>query len=99
MPSIGDMHYGYDSGGISAYLAEIHDEYLKKAEEAVRDTSGVVDVCKAEWEGIARDNFVTNLQSDAEHVAAQFEKLYNILTSEINSVGAAMANKDETMIG
>lgn len=98
MPAISEMQYGFDSGGIQTYLAEIHDDYLKLAEDAARETSGVEGVCKNEWEGIARDNFITNLKSDAEHVASQFETLYNILVSEINSVGASMANKDESMI-
>lgn len=99
MPAIGDMQYGYDSAGIQTYLNQIHDDYLKLAEDAVKDTSGVTEVCKNEWEGIARDNFIKNIQSDSEHVATQFETLYNILISEINSVGAAMANKDESMLG
>jgi hypothetical protein len=99
MPAIGDMQYGFDAAGIQTYLDQIHDDYLLKAEAAARDTKGVEGVCKNEWEGIARDNFITNLHSDAEHVASQFETLYNILISEVSAVGAAMANKDETMIG
>lgn len=99
MPAIGDMAYGYDTEGVGAYLDAIKSESLNKAKDAIIE--GVKDIqtcCENEWSGKAQENFITNLNKDARHVANQFETLYNILVSEINSVNAAMANKDETMI-
>lgn len=98
MPAISDFEYGFDKGGVEQYLNDIKADYLDKAKEAVLDISGITKVCENEWEGKARDNFITNLQKDAQHVGEQFDALYSVLVSEINSVSAAMANKDEELI-
>lgn len=98
MPSIGDMSYGYSTEGVVDYLDAIQQEALLKAKEAVLNTDEITTCCENEWEGKARENFVTNLAKDAQHVADQFDVLYSILESEINSVNAAMANKDESLI-
>lgn len=98
MPVLGDMEYGYDQGGMESYLDEIETTALQEAKNAVEDISGIQQVCESEWEGKARENFVTNLQKDALHVSEQFTALYNILRSEVASLQAAMANKDEELI-
>ena len=98
MPAIGDMSYGYSTAGVADYLEAIKSEALNLAKEAVLDTSEIKTCCENEWEGKARENFVANLETDGRHVAEQFDTLYTILVSEINSVNAAMANKDESLI-
>ncbi|MCI8460979.1 MAG: hypothetical protein HFE81_06235 [Bacilli bacterium] len=98
MPAIGDFSYGYDTSGVEGYLDAIKADAIEQAKEAVLDISEIKSCCEAEWEGKARENFVTNLTKDSQHVAEQFDALYAILTSEINSLNAAMANKDETLI-
>lgn len=98
MPSIGDMKYGYDSNGLQEYLDNIKSEYLTKAADAVMDYSSIVSSCENEWEGQARDNFVENLKKDAQHVADQYQALYEALCSEFSSLASAMANKDEELI-
>lgn len=98
MPTIADFEYGYDNSGIDEYLQSIKADYLDKAKEAVENISSIKTCCENEWEGQARDNFVTNLDKDSKHVGEQFMALYDVLRSEISSLGAAMANKDETLI-
>ncbi len=98
MPAIGDFSYGYDTAGVEGYLDAINSEAITTAKEAVLDISEIKSCCESEWEGKARENFVTNLTKDSQHVAEQFDALYQILVSEINSLNAAMANKDETLI-
>lgn len=98
MPTISELEYGYDASGMEQYLQEIKAEYLDRAKDAVLNTEGIVRVCQHEWEGRARDNFITNLNSDAQHVGEQFDALYLVLVQEINSLQAAMANKDEELI-
>lgn len=98
MPTIGDLSYGYDTNGVGEYLEAIKVDAIEKAKEAVLNIQDVQTCCENEWEGKARENFVANLQKDAQHVADQFDALYSILTSEINSLNAAMANKDESLI-
>jgi uncharacterized protein YukE len=98
MPTITDMEYGYSTEGVEAYIEAIRSEALLQAEEAVKDVTEITTCCQEQWEGRARDNFVQNLQNDANHVAGQFEALYNVLVSEIRSLNAAMANKDESLI-
>lgn len=98
MPTISDFSYGYSTEGVEAYLQAIHTEAIQKAKDAVEDISGIKTCCENEWEGKARENFIANLEQDAKHVSEQFEALYNILVSEINSLNAAMANKDEELI-
>jgi len=98
MPEIGEMQYGYSTEGVSEYLEAIKSEALTNAKDAVKDISLIKTACDNNWEGKAKDNFKVNLQKDADHVADQFDALYNILVSEINSLNAAMANKDEELI-
>jgi uncharacterized protein YukE len=98
MPTIGEFAYGYDTEGVTTYLDNIKSESLDKAKAAVEDISAIQQVCENEWEGKARENFITNLQKDANHVGDQFDALYNVLVNEINSLNAAMANKDEELI-
>ena len=98
MPTIGDFEYGYDQGGISEYLDQIKSTELQNAKDAVEDISSIKESCEAHWEGKARENFITNLEKDAKFVSDQFSALYTILESEVNSVMAAMANKDEELI-
>lgn len=97
-PAISDLSYGYDKAGVEKYLEAIHSEYLLKAKEAVEDVSKIKQCCETEWAGKARENFVTNLESDAKHVGEQLDALYNLLVSEVNSLQAAMSNKDEELI-
>lgn len=98
MPAIGDFEYGFEASGVEQYLSDIKSEYLDKAKDRVEDISGIQTCCENEWEGKARDNFISNLQKDSEHVGEQFDALYSILCSEIGSLQAAMANKDEALI-
>lgn len=98
MPTINDLEYGYDAAGMEQYLNEIKAEYLDRAKDAVNDIQDITNVCQNEWEGRARDNFIANLTSDAQHVGEQFDALYVVLVQEINSLQAAMANKDEELI-
>lgn len=98
MPTIGDLSYGFDTNGVEEYLNAIYAEAITNAKAKVEDISGVKTCCESEWEGKARENFITNLEKDAKHVSEQFDALYNILVTEINSVNAAMANKDEGLI-
>lgn len=98
MPTIGEFEYGYDASGVEQYLEDIKSNYLDKAKEAVNDISAIQTCCENEWEGKARDNFVTNLTKDAAHVGEQFDTLYMVLVGEINSLKNAMANKDEELI-
>ena len=98
MPTIGDMEYGYDANGVSQYLDNIKSEALQQAKDAVLDTTVLVNACESNWEGKARENFVTNLNKDAQHVGDQFDALYNVLCSEINSLSEAYADKDGQLI-
>ena len=98
MPTIGEMEYGYDHSGVENYLSEIKADYIEKAKAALLNTSSIKATCDAEWEGKAKENFKVNLDKDAQHVADQFDTLYQILVSEIYSLEAAMTNKDETLI-
>ncbi|MBR6948696.1 MAG: hypothetical protein IKH54_00745 [Bacilli bacterium] len=98
MPTISDLEYGYDASGVDKYLEEIKAIALTEAKDAVENVDDIVKCCEDNWEGQARENFVNNLRKDAKHVGEQFVSLYNVLQGEINSVHAAMANKDEELI-
>lgn len=98
MPKIGDMQYGFDTGGLEQYLNSIESEALKHAMDAVNNTDGIKSACENNWEGKARENYLANLEKDKQHVNEQLEVLYNILKNEISSVMAAMRNKDEELI-
>lgn len=98
MPTVGDFEYGYDKQGIDEYLKSIKADYLDKAKQAVEDVSSIKTCCLQEWEGKARDNFISNLEKDAKHTGEQFMALYNVLTVTIDSIYASMANKDQSMI-
>lgn len=98
MPKIGDMQYGFDTGGLEQYLNSIESEALKHAMDAVSNTDGIKSACENNWEGKARENYLANLEKDKQHVNEQLEVLYNILKNEISSVMAAMRNKDEELI-
>lgn len=98
MPEIGEMSYGYDNGGVVQYLFDIRSESLQTAITNVQNIDQIKDVCDATWAGKSKDAFISNLRKDADHVAEQFDALYRVLVREINSVRAAMANKDEDLI-
>ena len=99
MPSIGELNYGYDAGGVDAYLEEIKAKVLTEVAAQLEDTSAIESACNENWEGIANENFLANLKTDVAHVKEQYQVLYNVLNGEIQSVHAAMANKDESLIG
>lgn len=99
--NISTFEYGFSASGVQDYLEQIKTVALTNAKDAVNSKSALDPIrtaCEAHWEGKSRENFLTNLSKDADHVANQFDQLYNILESEINSVAAAMANKDEELI-
>lgn len=98
MPKIGDMQYGFDTGGLEQYLHSIESEALQHAKDAVDDTNGIKSACEKNWEGKAKENYLANLEKDKQHVNEQLDALYNILKNEISSVMAAMRNKDEQLI-
>ena len=98
MADFSSMEYGYDSAGLEAYLDAIKSQALTNAKTAVEDISTIETACNDNWEGKAKENFITNLKQDALHVSQQFDTLYSILESEVSSVLAAMANKDESLI-
>ena len=98
MPTIDQFEHGYDSAGVAQYLEDIKTQALDEAKEAVMKIDTLVTACEENWEGKARENFVANLEKDAQHCADQFDALYNVLVGEVNSLNAAMANKDEELI-
>ena len=95
---IGSMSYGYDEAGVETYLAAIKADLLTTAQEHVKDTSTIKTACNEHWAGKAKDKFIENLDTDAEHVAEQFNGLYLVLEGEINQALAAMKSKDDNMI-
>ncbi len=98
MADFSSMEYGYNSDNVDTYLAAIKDTALQNAKSAILATNGIKTVCDDNWEGKAKENFKSNLDKDAQHIADQLDSLFNILNDEINSVQAAMANKDESLI-
>lgn len=98
MQNIDNLEYGYDQEEVETYLKSIESGALEEAKKAVMDIDKITKVCEEEWQGKARENFVENLKKDAAHVSEQFGTLYEILTKEVRSVQAAMANKDEELI-
>ena len=98
MPDISQFNFGYDADGVNVYLENIRSIVLTEAAAALDDTSAIEKVCKEHWEGVARDNFLKNLQTDKEHVKEQFETLYSVLTTEIEQAQAVMGHKDYNMI-
>ena len=69
-----------------------------QAGEKVKDITLIKTACEQNWEGVAREQFVANVQKAADHVALQYQELFNILNVEINNVKAAMQNFDAGMI-
>lgn len=98
MPTISEMEYGYDQGGIDQYLEDIRIQSLEEAKAAVLDTSTLVQCCEDHWEGRAREAYVEHLKRDAQHCADLYDALYAALVTEVHQVGAAMANRDESLI-
>lgn len=98
MPSIGELNYGYDAGGVDAYIEEIKAKVLTEVAAQLDDISAIENACNNHWEGLAKENFLTNLKTDVAHVKEQYQALYYALSNEIHSVHAAMANKDESLI-
>ncbi len=96
---IGNMQYGTDPRGVSAYLEEIHSGALQKAKSVITDEiSSIESVCDKHWEGEAKAKFIANLRKDGEHVNEQFDALYGILCETVNSASAAMVSKDRVLI-
>ena len=98
MPDIGSFEYGYDREGVNKYIEDIKATALQEASKALQNISAIKNCCDENWRGKAKDNFVSNLEQDSNYVAVQFFKLYSNLVSEIESVNAAMANKDEELV-
>lgn len=98
MADFSSMEYGYNSDNVATYLDAIKNTALQNAKDAILATDNIKTVCDDNWEGKAKENFKSNLDKDAQHVANQLDSLFNILNDEINSVQAAMANKDESLI-
>lgn len=98
MPDIESFSYGYDREGVNKYINDIKATALQEASDAVKNIDAIRNCCNENWKGKAKDNFVFNLEQDSQYVAKQFIKLYANLVQEIESVNAAMANKDEELI-
>ena len=92
MPSIGELNYGYDAGGVDAYLEEIKAKVLTEVAAQLEDTSAIESACNENWEGIAKENFLANLKTDVAHVKEQYQVLYNVLNGEIQSVRQTKMN-------
>ena len=95
---LSSLKYGHDTSGVSEYLEEIKTGALQNAKDAVQNITDLENACKADWKGKACENYLTNLRKDSNHCAEQFDMLFNILVSEVNSVNAAMTNKDANLI-
>lgn len=98
MPTIGEMSHGYNTSGVENYIAELKAIVLTEAAEEIKNIDEIRTACEANWEGQARENFLNNVKLDAEHVAEQYNQLYNILQTEINNVQNAMSNFDYNLI-
>ena len=98
MPDIQNFEYGYDKAGVDKYISDIKATALQEASAAVKDIKSIVNCCNENWKAKSKDNFVYNLEQDSIYVSRQFDKLYYNLVQEIESVNAAMANKDEELV-
>lgn len=98
MPTIKELQYGYNTEGVEAFIEAIRAKALNEASETVKDISKIREACENNWEGTARENFINNLTQDSQYVSDQFERLYDILIREINSISVAMQNKDGELI-
>ncbi len=98
MAEISGMEYGFDAAGVSNYINEVRVKLLNTASNRLKDYSKIKSILEEEWNGQARDNFLSNLENDVEHVIEQFAKLIEVFENEVNSVQAAIAHKDQELI-
>lgn len=95
---LSSLKYGHDTNGVGDYLDEIRTGALQNAKEAVQNIQDLEKACQADWKGKACENYLQNLRRDSNHCAEQFDALFNVLVSEVNSLNAAMTNKDANLI-
>lgn len=98
MPAINEMSEGFHTQGVAAYIDALKAIVLTQAAEAVKDISEIQTACEANWEGVARDTFLQNVKFDAQHVADEYQNLFNVLTTEIENTSAAMQRFDHSLI-
>lgn len=91
--------WGYNAKGIDTLISEVKGYVISGAAElAVDNVDDVESVCKDYWDGTARENFITNLRTDADLFKTNITNLYNAFVAEINNAGTSFQNFDENLI-
>lgn len=98
MPTINQMSHGVDEAGVTDYIDKLKAVVITEAATAVKDISSIRTVCEENWEGEARKEFLELLQKDANHVADQYQALYDALFNEIKNVMESMQQFDRVMM-
>lgn len=96
---ISEMSHGFDANGINEYLEQIKAIVLTEAIDALKDTSEIKKAVEANWNGKSASDFLIQLNKSVNHVAEQYESLYQILTREITNIGRKMTGFDNNLIG
>ena len=99
-PSVDEMEYGYDSAKLGDYLdntikAKVFTEMQQVLQTGFNDIN---TVCEAEWSGVAKNNFISNLNKDCDQFMAACEALYQNLVNELSAVQGSMKANDAGMI-
>lgn len=99
-PSVGEMEYGYDSAELSKYLEDtIKAKVLTEMQQVVQTGfNEIKTVCDAEWSGVAKNNFISNLNKDCDQLMEAFNTLYLDLVEELTAIQGSMKANDAIMI-
>jgi len=92
-----EYQYGFDAQGIENLLDEVRGYVIQNAATHAKDISVIKSACDANWEGQSKDDFLVQLQNDANTFASRLTTLYNAFEREVANAGANFSNFDKNL--
>lgn len=96
--SIQELTTAIDSQGMQSYFESLKLHLLTEVVEDLEDTAEIENAINTGWQGVARDNFLTNLSKQITSIEEDLEKEYNNVEARMGELQSDYFNQDQNMV-
>lgn len=95
---IDSLTTGISSSGMENYIEGLKAEYITTTEELIDDISNIQNIIDNGWQGVAKDNFMSQFEKARNNVKEDLRKEYDNLVARLNELQAQYFEADSNMV-
>lgn len=94
---ISDLTMGVSKSGMAKYKEDLKTNVLVKVSDKINDVTTVITAIEAGWQGISRDNFLTDFAAARGSICADLKEEYNDLQARLEELEDSYFRQDASL--